>query len=289
MRWFERSGFDVSYTTDLDVDVNPHAILQHVAFVALGHDEYWTKTMRDAFEHARDAGVSLGFFGAQDGYWQARLENDRRTLVCYKVGIGTAPELDNPQEQLSPPSTDPDYLSKKTRALTTARWRDQILNRPENELLGIQFDGFIFRVPPTNTYLPDWKVRSGDLDALTRNSTFSPGETVSGGLLGYAYDALANNNQTPLGLIILGQSSLVDNTGALRIANTTYYRDQSGAVIFDAGSIWWSWAMDEFTFRGADHPNVLLGYEHMETLDNNMVRTLLGPGHVPPPAGQPIQ
>ena len=59
---------------------------QHRLVAVAGHSEYWTKTMRDAFETARDSGVNLAFMGANDAYWQVRYEDGgadrRRTSRC---------------------------------------------------------------------------------------------------------------------------------------------------------------------------------------------------------------
>lgn len=296
--FLERAGFDVSYTTNLDVDADPQSITQHVVFLDLGHDEYWTKGIYDALDRARDAGISLGFFGGGDGYWQARLESDstgaaRRTLVCYKVSTGAIPELDvtNTTNTLA---QDPAYAHASTRATTTARWRDPTLNRPENALLGIQFDGFILKDSTVQkgtpyTYLPEWHIRSGAPDALETSVQFASGDSVPGGALGYAYDAPGTNGMAPDNLTILGQSTLVDNQDRLRIADTTYYRTASGSVIFDAGSVWWAWTLDEFSFPGADQPNLKLGEQRLANLTNVIIRVMLGAAHVPPPAAAPVQ
>ena len=64
VHFLERHGYDVSYTTDVDTDRDPASLLRHALVMTLGHDEYWTHAMRDAFEAARDAGVNLAFMGA---------------------------------------------------------------------------------------------------------------------------------------------------------------------------------------------------------------------------------
>ena len=43
IRWLEREGYDVSYTTDVDVDSQPGSLLQHTLVMTAGHDEYWSK------------------------------------------------------------------------------------------------------------------------------------------------------------------------------------------------------------------------------------------------------
>ena len=47
--FLEQAGYDVSYQTDLDTDQDPSSLLGHRLVIDLGHDEYWTQTMRDAF------------------------------------------------------------------------------------------------------------------------------------------------------------------------------------------------------------------------------------------------
>ena len=55
VRWLERSGYDISYSTDVDTHASGARLLNHKGFLSAGHDEYWSKPMRDAAEAARDA------------------------------------------------------------------------------------------------------------------------------------------------------------------------------------------------------------------------------------------
>ena len=54
----------MSYVTDIDVHEQPAMLLRHHAFISVGHDEYWSATMRAGAEYARDHGVNLAFLGA---------------------------------------------------------------------------------------------------------------------------------------------------------------------------------------------------------------------------------
>lgn len=72
IRWLERRGYDVTYSTDVDTDLRPRLLLHHKAFISVGHDEYWSMSMRKAVVSARDKGVNLAFFGANDIYRQFR-------------------------------------------------------------------------------------------------------------------------------------------------------------------------------------------------------------------------
>jgi hypothetical protein len=90
IRWLERQGYDLSYISNVNLHENPTQLLQHHVYISLGHDEYWSKEIRDGVEMARDRGLSLAFLGADDAYWQIRFEPDSagvpdRVIVCYKV------------------------------------------------------------------------------------------------------------------------------------------------------------------------------------------------------------
>ncbi|MHB8506145.1 MAG: N,N-dimethylformamidase beta subunit family domain-containing protein, partial [Acidimicrobiales bacterium] len=71
----ESRGLDVSYTTDVDVYKRPSLLLDHRVFISLGHDEYWSRTQRDAVVAARDHGVNLFFMGANAIYRPIRFES----------------------------------------------------------------------------------------------------------------------------------------------------------------------------------------------------------------------
>jgi hypothetical protein len=128
----EEHGYDVSYMSSVDLHDNSRQLLQHKAYISLGHDEYWTKSMRDGVEYARDHGVGLIFMGADASYWQMRFGKNQqtgvadRTIICYKVL-----------------AENNDYT------------RDPLIHRPENTLIGIMFSdlthkqlGFAWRVDP---------------------------------------------------------------------------------------------------------------------------------------------
>ena len=52
IRWIERNGYDVTYTTDVDAVRAGNLILNHKIYITQGHDEYWSKEQRDAVEAA---------------------------------------------------------------------------------------------------------------------------------------------------------------------------------------------------------------------------------------------
>src|SRR5881296_4286654 len=62
--WLERTGYDVTYSTEIDTHANGGSLLNRKGVIVGGHAEYWSKEMFDAFEAARGAGVNSAFFGA---------------------------------------------------------------------------------------------------------------------------------------------------------------------------------------------------------------------------------
>ena len=42
VRWLERNGYDVSYSSGIDTDRIGAELLEHNVFMSVGHDEYWS-------------------------------------------------------------------------------------------------------------------------------------------------------------------------------------------------------------------------------------------------------
>ena len=93
LRWLEHEGYDVTYITDVDTHEDIGRVLRGKAFLSVGHDEYWSEEMRANIVQARDAGVSLGFFGGNYIFWPGKLLPDsggspNRTLAVDKTHGG---------------------------------------------------------------------------------------------------------------------------------------------------------------------------------------------------------
>ena len=92
IRFIERNGYDVSYTSQADADANAAALRNHKMIVSSAHDEYWSAGERTNIEAARDAGVSLAFFSGNEVFWKTRWQSSSadgtptayRTLTSYK-------------------------------------------------------------------------------------------------------------------------------------------------------------------------------------------------------------
>lgn len=226
VRWLERSGYDVTYTTDVDTDLGGATVLgTSLGLIVAGHSEYWSAGMRNAVEAARDSGVNVGFFGANATYWQVRYEADSagnadRVVVCYKDA-----------------SIDP--VQGPT---TTVNWRSAPVNRPEQVLIGIQFTSQV-----------NW---GNNVDYVVTNSShwvyagtgFLDGDHVTG-LVGYEMDRSMPDYPLPAGTgyTLLSSSPFTNALGQPDYANSSIYQAPSRAFVFSAGTSSWAWALDNAT------------------------------------------
>jgi len=213
--FLERSGYDVSYQTDLDTDRDPSSLLRHRLVVSVGHDEYWTQAMRDAFEAARDAGVNLAFLGSNDAYWRVRYEDGGRTEVVYKAG--------------GDPVADP--------AQRTGLFRD--VGRPECRLVGIQHQGGELDWPPG-----DYAVVAGSLaDPWFAGTGFAAGAAVRG-TVGVETDTIPSwDGGASCGHRLTVYFHRDGGGDQLGNADVTAYTAASGATVFAAGSRRLAWAL----------------------------------------------
>ncbi len=236
IHWLERQGYDLSYISSVDLHEDPSQLLRHRAYLSLGHDEYWTKEMRDGVERARNNGVGLAFLGADAAYWQIRFEPDgagtpNRTIVCYKV-----------ETAYNDLAHDPLYGKDNTRL--TAQWRDPILARPENALIGIMYSNL------THKRLGfSWQVSSQVKSPLIEDTGLLPGQQYGCDLVGYEWDHVFTNGATPARLQVLGVSQTLREDNTADISNTTYYIAPSGAMVFATGSVYWTAALDRYRYH----------------------------------------
>ena len=216
--FLEREGYDVSYQTDIDTDVDQSSLLGYHLVIVAGHSEYWTSGMRDAFEAARDAGVNLAFMGANDAYWQVRYENDDRVIVGYK--------------RTPDPVTDPSLETILFRALSPPR--------PECELIGIQHQGGSLSWGPatTRSFPRHWTTRGSPARASTPRAS-SADSSVSRPTRSrptMSADSSCGNQLTVFFHREMGGDTLGN-------ADATAYTAPSGAVVFAAGSKQFVWGL----------------------------------------------
>jgi hypothetical protein len=220
VRFLEREGYDVAYTTDLATHQEPWSLLGHPLLVTSGHDEYWTAEMRDGFEDALAAGASLFCAGSNTCYWQMRLENEGRTMVEYR-------------RREADPEPDP--------ARKTILFRDLVPPRPEHEILGVAYqDGMTPPgQPPRHYALND----SAAGDPWLDGTGFEAGAVLEG-LVGYEWDALVRGHAPPDATVFFHYEHETSNADAVR------HRRPEGGIVFASGSLQFSWGLDDWGHPG---------------------------------------
>ncbi len=248
LRFLERNGYDISYTTNVDSDRRGQLIKNHKVFIANGHDEYWSGAQRAHVEAARDAGVHLAFFSGNDVYWRTRWEPSTagastpyRTLVCYKETWAETDTLD-PSSEWTGTWRDPRFSPPATGG-----------GRPENELIGTAYMA-------NSTDLPMTVPAAQGKYRLWRNTSvagLSSGmATLAPHTVGYESNEDLDNGFRPAGLIRLSTTTgptpeyLLDFGRQVAPGTTTHsmtlYRAPSGALVFSAGTIQWAWGLDTY-------------------------------------------
>jgi hypothetical protein len=253
IRFLEANGYDVSYTSGVDVSSAAGGALltNHKTFLSVGHDEYWSGTQRANVEAARDAGVNLAFFSGNEVYWKTRFEPSidgtstaGRTLVTYK-------------ETHYDGSVDP-----QGPGTWTGTWQDPRFSppgdggRPQNALTGQLFvvnaGSTDIKVPARYGKLRFWRNTAAANLTGTQSLTLAPGQET----LGYEWDVEPDNGFRPAGLFDLSSTTsttaeaFVDygstvKTGSTATHRMSLYRAPSGALVFGAGTVQWSFGLDD--------------------------------------------
>jgi hypothetical protein len=223
VQWLERSGYDITYSTDVDTHENGSRLLNHRVVLSVGHDEYWSKQMFDAWQNARDGGTNLAFIGGNEVFWQIRFESSssgasNRIITCYKNATRD-------------PTTN--------AALKTITWRQ--VGRPEQTLIGIMYS---HDIQGDNDY-----VVTNPGHWVFRGTNFVNGSRVDGIVGGEGdryistyplpayryYDLLSNSPYTARSV----------STPTSDYANSSIYQAPSRAWVFAVGTFQWGWGLNK--------------------------------------------
>ncbi len=255
MRWLEKEGYNITYLAQPDIAAHPELLKNHEVFISSGHDEYWSAAERGAMEAAREAGVNLAFFSGNEGFWKTRWASSsagpstpNRTLITYKETHFTEP-------------VDPEEPKVATSSWRDPRYTSGGAGRPENELTGQLFmvneGSSDIKVPGSFAKLRFWK--------NTQVASLTPSQTLTldpgGETLGYEWDVDADNGFRPAGRIPLSSTTVSGvqtfkdyGTEVVEPSVATHslslYRAPSGALVFGAGTVQWSWGLENVNAWG---------------------------------------
>ena len=247
IRYLERNGYDVSYTSSADVGRNPALLKNHKVFMSSGHDEYWSASQRSAVEAARDAGVNLAFFTGNEMFWKTRWEpsadgtnTQDRTLVSYK---------------------DTHFTERQDPVEWTGTWRDPRFTTPsENVTPENAVTGQTFLVNSgTSRITVPFAYKNLRLWRNTAATSLTSGQSLqlAPDTLGYEWDQDADNGFRPNGEFKLSSTTVsglevfsdygsTTTLNGTATHNLTMYRAPSGARVFGAGTVQWAWGLDDW-------------------------------------------
>jgi hypothetical protein len=236
VRFLERYGYPVSYTTSDSVDGDPSQLLGHRAVIDFGHSEYWSDRQEQGFAQALRSGVNLLFFGSDTLGWRVRYVG--HTIVSYKEHASLDPD----------PARPTGAFADRGAALAGSAYLGCITPR-------VSRPG-----PPTYRYYA-WSPAPGLKPAWLIAGTGITAATQIPGIVGYELDR--TTSATPPGTAVLGSGTApcmsadpgepIPGPGD-NIAQTTLYTAPSGAIVFDTGTLGWELGLEPVPSASPDAP-----------------------------------
>jgi hypothetical protein len=268
VRFLERYGYPVSYTTIESIDGDPGQVEGARGLLDVGHSEYWSARDERAFAHARDRGTSLIFMSSDTMAWRVRFA---------------------PAGAASAQVGEPDHVIV---AYKEAASRDPDRAEPSGpfplggaQLVGSAYNGCITsRIPqagppvyryhawaPSPSMRPSWLFAGTAISASTRIP----------GIVGYELDQ--RTPAAPPGTMVLGTGSGVPCMGEGAIspvhgteAQTTLYEAPSRALVFATGTLGWEYGLSPVPQASPDTPSA--PDPRLVSITRNLLGRVLGTG-----------
>lgn len=146
VRWLALKGIAADYCTSVDLHADATLLAPYGLFLTAGHDEYWSRTMRDRLDAFVANGGNAAILSGNTCWWQIRFEAGsgvaNRTVACYKSSTAD-PITDASQKTVNWVDLQPPYPENKTIGLSWklgAAWTNAqprpdtpyVVHRPEH-------------------------------------------------------------------------------------------------------------------------------------------------------------
>lgn len=238
-KWLRRNDYGVDYCSCLDLHDGSAALERYRLLIVNGHDEYWTAEQRAAVEDFTRRGGNVAFFAANTSWWQIRLEDGMRTMVCHRDPVG-------------------DPLAATDPARTTVEWSSAPANRPENSMTGVSFRNGAGCWGPAmpRMYEESYTARFAG-HWVFAGTGLADGDKFGLGALGYETDAaefteqhgvprVTGHDGTPAGFVILATADLSHWSAYGQGGGATMGVFDAGAgTVFNAATVNWGAALDD--------------------------------------------
>lgn len=220
VRWLEKEGYDVSYSTNIDTHTSGGQLLIHDYFFTVFHDEYISTAMRANIQAAINAGVYVWFNSANTIYWHTRHATGASgrlngTMICYK--------------QFAPTDPDPEYPSNETSNL----WAGSQVAQPEGSIMGVAYDGF-------QAFVNEDLVITNPSHWMFEGTGFTQDQVIADRIAGEVDRA---ESHAPAGTVTLSHSPISTSFSDMRIYQAPA---PSLAWVWSTGQFCASWWLDNY-------------------------------------------
>lgn len=233
IKFLQRHGYDVAYTTDTDLSIDPSTQPLPKAVIIGGHSEYWSSRMYDWLNTSINTKGRFGLasFGANSGFWACTMLDAGRTQRCLKRAIN----------------------------LTAGNDHLRYMKRPEQAIFGTAFGVIALGGGPVKLSA------SATATGLLRGTGLTSGSSL-GQLGGYEVDQVHAASQCGA-LKCRYDVRFATSTIRQRFANcrcpynvagnhghSVVRRLPSGRRVFAAGTLWWGYGLDPVFARAYGVP-----------------------------------
>ncbi|QUM75962.1 putative Ig domain-containing protein [Moritella sp. 24] len=256
-RWIQFQELPVEWASMLDLHHDPALLDNYNVVVFVGHNEYWTREMRDNYDSFVSRGGNAVILSGNTMWWQVRIEGDR--LICYKSNYQDDPmyDVDN--------------------SLVTTLWFASPVNEPENTSTGVSWrnggyvnshgyfteaDGYGgYTVVNSYHWIYDG-TNLQDYDSFGQENTIVGHET-DGAVLDWPDGKLVGTpvvtgtDDTPLSFTVLGYSEAFNGWDPQGIGYSTmgiFQGQNGGGFVFNAATVDWAdglWSLEQNTIADA--------------------------------------
>lgn len=247
IRWLEREGIAVDYCTSIDLHADPQLLDGYQLFLTAGHDEYWSRAMRERLDAFVARGGHAAIFSGNTCWWRVRFDDvggPARRMVCYKS------RTDDPVA---------------AEAAKTTNWVDLVPPWPENRTIGLSFVNGASWTNPLPRPPSPYVVQQAGHWAFAGTGLMA-GAAFGASVVGYETDAAAfrtgadgrfyptGQDGTPATLQILAQADCSDWDAQAKALGLAGERSGHGAIaifsrgggqgtVFNAGTTDWVYGL----------------------------------------------
>ncbi len=268
VRFLERYGYAVSYTTIDSIDGDPAQAEGARALMDVGHSEYWSARAELAFARARDRGTSLIFLSSDTMAWRVRFARagaassqagePGHVIVAYKEAAGRDSDRAQPSGMF--PLGGASLVGSAYNGCITPR-----VTQPGPPVYRY------YAWAPSPGMQPSWLFAGAGVTSSTRIP----------GIVGYELDQ--RTPATPPETQLIGASARVPCMNQAEpspahgdVAQTTLYRASSGALVFATGTLGWEYALSPVPQASPDVPSA--PDPRVVAITRNLLTRVLGEG-----------